>query len=502
MTTTLIDEFKTKLGEIQDVHAALGLLSWDQEVYMPPKAAFARGKQLATLSALAHRMFTSDDFGHLLARLARGENGASGDDAALISETRYDYDRATKLPEGFVQRFAEARSAAYESWVGARKESDFKVFLPHIERIVALNKEKAEYMGYDDSPYDALLEEYERGMTTAKLRPLFADLAEKQSALVDRITKAAYQPDTAWMQQQWDTETQWQFTLQVLGDMGYDFEAGRQDKSVHPFTTSFDVQDVRVTTRVSEDDPFEALTGAVHEGGHALYEQGFRESDRRTPLASAPSLGIHESQSRLWENIIGRSRPFWKHYGPKLRECFPDQLKDVADDQIYEAINRVAPSFIRVEADECTYNLHIILRFELEVDLIEDRLKPKDVPDAWNAKVKEYLGLDVPNDALGCLQDIHWSHGSMGYFPTYALGNLYSAQLFEQIHKDIPDLWERVETGDFTSLLDWLRERVHQFGRRKQAVEIVRDATGKEPSAAPFLAYLEEKYGALYRLDD
>lgn len=495
-----MDEFRTRIGEISDLRATIALLQWDQEVYMPPKAAPARGFQLATLSALAHRLFTDPELGRLLHELRDRGDALGADDAKLVSETLYDYERAVKLPESFVHEFAQEQSRAYEAWVKARKASYWSAFRPHLEKLLGLLRQKADLLGYEGSPYNALLEDYERGMTAEQLRPLFRDLAARQSDLVDRVAKSPEQPDTAWLDRDWDVDRQWALTLRVLEDMGYDFEAGRQDKSVHPFTTNFDIQDVRVTTRVNPKELFSALTGSMHEGGHALYEQGFALDDRRTPLAQAPSLGIHESQSRMWENMIGRSLPFWRRYAPVLRDHFPDALASVTPEMIYRAINKVEPSFIRVEADECTYNLHIILRFELEVALLEGDMAVADVPEAWNAKMRKYLGIVPPDDARGCLQDIHWSHGYFGYFPTYALGNLYASQLFERILEDLPDLWTRVEAGEFAPLLGWLREHVHRYGRRRTAVEIIEQATGRAPTAEPYLRYLETKYGELYKL--
>ncbi len=497
-TTERLTELRRILAEVSDIQDATALLHWDQETYMPPKGAQGRGEQLATLASIAHRAFTDERVGSLLAEL--GGADLDPDDAKLVEVVQYDYDRATKLPEAFVNTFTKETSEALEVWARARKESNFTIFQPKLERLLELLKEKAELCGYAESPYDALLEEFEPGMTAGQLRPIFSDLATRQSALVERIVASGNQPDTAWTRAEWDEDSQWTFTLNVLRDIGYDFDAGRQDKSVHPFTTDFGMNDVRVTTRVDTHDLFSALTGSVHEGGHALYEQGQNPADRRTPLAEGTSLGMHESQSRMWENIIGRSQPFWRHYAPILRDRFPGRLQNVTAEQMYAAINQVEPSFIRVEADECTYNLHIIIRFEIEVDLMEGRLAVADIPEAWNAKVKAYLGLDVEDDAHGCLQDIHWSHGAIGYFPTYALGNLYAAQLFETIEESIPDLWANVESGRFAPLLDWLRDNVHRHGRRKKALEILRDATGKEPSSEPFMRYLEKKYGALYGL--
>ena len=487
-----------KLGEIADIRHTLALLQWDQEVCMPQKGAFARGLQLATLAGLEHRLFTDAEMRLLVDALRERIDSLSPEQAALVRETAHDLDRAVKIPESLVRLFAEAQSRAYEEWVEARRTSDFHRFQPHLRTMVDLSREKAEFLGYEESPYDALLDEYERGMTASKLRPVFDALAVRQTALVARIAESPHQPGVSWLDQHWQEPAQLALCEQVLRDMGYDFGAGRQDMSVHPFTTTFDVQDVRITTRINPRDFLSALSSSIHEGGHALYEQGLPMDFRRTPLADAPSLGIHESQSRFWENIIGRSHPFFRRYLPLLRKVFPGQLEQVSSADLYRAANRVAPSFIRVDADECTYNLHVILRFEIETALMEGSIRAEHVPELWNSKMKVYLGVDVPDDAHGCLQDIHWAHGSFGYFPTYALGNLYSAQLMEQARLDLPDFWKTVEQGDFSELLAWLRDRVHRHGRMKNAAQIIEAVTGRPLSPEPFLRYLEEKYAVLY----
>ena len=488
------------LGQVEDLDAAAALLEWDQETCMPPKGAEARGLQLATVKGLSHRIFTARKLGSLLARLQDVREQLDPDDAKLVDETLYDYERARRLPESFVKEFAEEQSKAFHTWLKARKQSDFALFRPHLEKLVGLSRHRADLLGYEGLRYNALLEDYERGARAEDLRGLFATLAGRQGEIVRRIAQAHTQADPSWLNQQWDEEAQWAVSIRVLKDMGYDLEAGRQDKSAHPFTTRVHLNDVRITTRTHKDQLFSGLLASLHEGGHALYEQGFLPKDARTTLAQGSSLGMHESQSRMWENIVGRSRPFWRHYLPLLREQFPGQLAGVAAEEIYQAVNQVKPSLIRVEADECTYNLHIVIRFEIEVDLLEGNLAVADVPRVWNEKMKAYLGLDVPDDAQGCLQDVHWSHGAFGYFPTYALGNLYATQIFEAMLKDLADLWQQVENGSFLSMREWLREHVHRLGRRKTTPELIREISGVAPNAEPYLRYLDAKYGSPHGL--
>jgi len=497
---TELFNLREKLGEISDLDSSLALLSWDQQTYMPPKGAAARGRQRATISALAHRMLTSAEMGERLQRLNERRDELSDGDRALVDVAIYDYKRTVCLPEDFVEELTMAQSSGYEAWVASRKDNAFSSFLPYLEKLIDLAKRKAEYHGYEGSSYNALLEDFERGMTAEQLDSIFGELSLRQSNLVEKITTSSNQPDITWLERKWPEQPQLDFTLLVLRDMGFDFEAGRQDLAAHPFTTSISLRDIRLTTRISRDEPFSCLTGSMHEGGHGFYEQGFKESDARTPLAKGVSLGIHESQSRTWENIIGRSQPFWRYYTPLFLKYLDAGPAKISADQIFRAINHVRPSLIRVEADECTYNLHIILRYEIERALLEGKMAAREIPEAWNARMKELLDIDVPDDASGCLQDIHWSMGMFGYFPTYALGNIYAAQLFEQIEKDLPNLWAEVEAGQFTGLLGWLRRNVHVHGRRKLAPQIVYDSTGSEPSSKPYLQYLEAKYSKLYSL--
>jgi carboxypeptidase Taq len=495
-----IRQLREMLGSVADIRSALALLEWDQETHMPPRGGGARASQIATVSAIAHREFTNPALGDALNRLHEKAADIDPDDAILVAETLYDYNRARRLPERFVQELAHEQSRAFHAWVKARAESNWPQFQPHLEKIVGLLRQKAELLGYQGSPYNALLDDFERGMTAEQLLDIFNGLGARQSALVKEIADTGRQPDGAWLDQNWHEHAQWEFTMLVLKDLGFNLDAGRQDKSAHPFTTTIDIADVRITTRIDTQNPFKALAGSIHEFGHALYEQNFLEKDRRTPLANAPSLGLHESQSRGWENIIGRSLPFWTHYAPLLQQQFPGHLNDVTPQQIYRVVNRVEPSLIRVDADECTYNLHIILRFEIEAALIEGKMNVAEIPEAWNAKVNQYLGIDVPDDARGCLQDVHWAHAAIGYFPSYALGNLYAAQMFEVIQRDLPGLWDNVQKAEFAPLREWLRTHVHVHGRRKTARQLVKQISGKEPASEPYLSYLETKYRNLYGL--
>jgi len=494
-----VKKLRGMLGRIADIRSALALLEWDQETYMPPKGGDARASQIATVSAIAHREFTNPELGDLLNELQQ-QGSLDPDDDFLLAETLYDYERARKLPEPFVEELAQTQSRAFQAWLKARAESAWPVFQPHLEKIVELLQLKANLLGYEGSPYNALIEDFERGMTAEKLGAIFNELGGRQSNLVKEIADTGRRPDLVWLNQRWHEQAQWDFTMLVLADLGFDLEAGRQDKSPHPFTTTIDIADVRITTRIDPRDPFKVISSSIHEFGHALYEMNFQQKDRRTPLANAPSLGLHESQSRGWENLIGRSLPFWKHYTPLLQQHFPGHLNQITPEQVYRVVNLVEPSLIRVDADECTYNLHIIMRFEIEQALIEGKMKVADIPEAWNEKMKRYLCVDVPDDARGCLQDVHWAHAAMGYFPSYALGNLYASQIFEIVQRDIPNLWEAVEEADFEPLRDWLREHIHKHGRRKTATQFVRDISGKQPSSEPYLKYLETKYSKLYGL--
>ncbi|PSQ76071.1 MAG: carboxypeptidase [Bacteroidetes bacterium QH_7_62_13] len=496
-----LSDLRDHLAPVEDLKAAAAVLAWDQETYMPDGGAEARAQQLSTLQSMAHERFASDETGTLLDRAADAveTDDPLDDDAALVRVTRRDYDRAARVPSSLVAELSAATSRAKQAWKQARTEDDFSLFAPHLETLVDLSVEKAEAIGYDDEPYDALLEEFEPGLSTAEVASTFEALREDLVPLVDAIADAP-QLDDEVLRRSYPQPKQKAFGERVLDDLGYDFDRGRQDVSAHPFTTSFSPGDVRITTRYDESYLPSAFFSMIHEGGHALYEQGIDPGLARTPLADGASLGVHESQARLWENHVGRSRPFWRHYFPKLQDTFPEALDDVGLDTFYRAVNRVEPSLIRVEADEVTYNLHVMLRFELERGLIDGSVAVNDLPTLWNEAMDDSLGVVPDTDADGVLQDVHWSMGSFGYFPTYTLGTLTAAQLMEAIEDDVPGLHDRIADGQFGPLLDWLRTRVHRHGQKLEAPDLLARVTGEALSAEPWLRYANDKFGALYDL--
>ncbi len=494
-----LDQLKELLGEIADLNAAAAVLGWDQNTYMPPGGAEARGHQLATLSKIAHLKFTSPETGKLIEEIQKEGLDPDSDDAALVRVVAREYEKATRVPPEFVAEFAQVTSRAHEAWVEAKGKSDFSIFRPHLEKIVELTRQYITFFPPADHPYDILLDNYEPGMKTAEVKEIFDQLRPRQVELIRAISQRP-QVDDSFLHLDYEKQKQWDFGVEVITRFGYDWKRGRQDESPHPFTTSFSIHDVRITTRFLPKDGVSALFSTMHEAGHALYEQGIDPAYERTPLASGASLAIHESQSRMWENLVGRSLPFWEHFYPRFRELFPVQLGNVDLMTFYKGINKVQPSLIRVEADEATYNLHIMLRLEIEIALVEGNLQVKDLPEYWNTKMQEYLGLTPPNDAQGVLQDIHWSMGSIGYFSTYALGNLISVQLWEKIHQDIPDLDDQIRRGEFGALLSWLREKIHRHGRKYEPQQLVQRVTGSKITPEPYLRYLRQKFGAIYQL--
>jgi carboxypeptidase Taq len=490
----------TILAEVTDLSRAAAVLEWDQETYMPPGGVTARSDQLSTLLRLSHIRLVSEDVGRLLGELEEETADQPFDsyEASLVRVTRRDYEQERKLPPELVSEAARAGSTARPLWETARREADFKLFAPALKRNVELNRRIADALGYEDRPYDALLDRYEPGMTTDQLEAIFAELKRAIVPLIGDVARHTDAVDDRVLYRGFDPAIQVRYALDLVTKLGYDLERGRQDISTHPFSTSFGPGDVRITTRVSRDFFNECLFGSIHESGHAMYNQGIDDDIDRTPLWGGASPGVHESQSRLWENLVGRSHPFWKHFFPSLRSAFPEPLRGVDDETFFRAVNKSYPSLIRVEADEVTYNMHVLLRFELENEMLEGKLTVGDLPEAWNERVKAYLGINVPNDREGVLQDIHWSYVSFGVFPGYTLGNLIGAQLMEKIRADIPDLDARVERGEFASLLGWLRKNVHRHGRKFTPNELLERATGRPLTAAPWIAYVQNKFGALY----
>lgn len=497
-----VQALTARLADVLNLNYASALLGWDQQTYMPSGGANARAEQLATLSKLAHELFVAGETGRLIedAEAAVKDLDADSDDAALVRVIRHDFDIQTKLPTSLVTDLARTTTLAHEVWAKARAENDFASFAPTLEKIYDLMRQKAEALGYKERPYDALLDEYEPGMKTGDVETLFAGLREDLVPFVAAIFERLDRVDASTLHRQYDVDRQAEFGLAVIKQLGYDMTRGRQDKAVHPFTTGFSINDVRITTRYYPDYLPTALFGSIHETGHALYEQGCAQKYEGTALAGGVSLGVHESQSRLWENIVGRSRGFWTYYYPMLQATFPQQLGGVSAGEFYRMVNAVSRSLIRVEADEVTYNLHIMLRFELENDLLEGKLAVKDAPAAWNAKMEQYMGIVPPTDTQGILQDVHWSSGLVGYFPTYSLGNFLSVQYWDQAVQDVPAIPAQIEQGNFEPLLTWLRENIHQYGRKYWPQELTRRVTGEQIQTRSFVRYLKNKYTAIYDL--
>lgn len=503
-----LQELRQRLAEISDLSSAAGLLGWDQQTMMPERANPQRAEQLGTLSGIVHERFTDDAIGRLLGQL-EGEEEAlrsadpDSDDAALIRVTRRDWEKARRVPGELAVEIARAGALGHQAWVEARERSDYASFLPFLERNVELKQRYVALFDDDgfDEPYDVLLDDYEEGMKTAEVASLFRELRAQLVPLIAEIARNGDAVDAAPLHGSFEPARQRQLVRGVLERLGWSPDGWRLDEAAHPFATSFGPTDVRLTTRYDSGYVGMALYGAIHEMGHGLYEAGVAPALARTPLAEGASLGLHESQSRLWENVVGRGRPFAGFLHGELRRVFPDRFGDVEAEAFYRAVNKVQPSLIRVEADEATYGLHIILRFELEQEMIAGTIALKDLPEAWNARMKEYLGVDVPDDAHGVLQDVHWAAGEIGYFSTYALGNLIAAQLWERARVDLPDLDAALAAGDGAPLREWLGERLHRHGRKFPPKELVARIVGGPIAVQPFADYLRAKLTPLYGLD-
>lgn len=492
----LYEEYVGIMQKAADFNNAAAVLGWDQEVFMPPKGFGFRGRQLATLTAHAHELLTAAPFGELLQELCSA-NDLIEDESANVRLSYEDYQKNTKLSASFVEKLSEQTSKCYAAWIDARRKNDFNIFQPSLQEMIVLKRQQADLYGYAEHPYNALLDEYEKGATVQLLDKVFDTVKNELPLLLARINSCKQVDDSLFLQH-FNKQEQFDFTIAVLQKMGYDFEAGRQDFSEHPFSTSFAPTDARITTRVNENDLSSIIWSSIHEGGHALYEQGLPTTQYGLPLGAAVSLSIHESQSRLWENCVGRSVAFWQYFYPLLQQKFPQQLSTFSVEYFYKAANKVTPSLIRTEADELTYHFHVMIRYEIEKELIAGNLNTNNLAQVWNDYYQEYLGVVSSDDLHGVLQDVHWSHGSFGYFPTYSLGSFYAAQFFEAAMNTIPDLSTNIEFGNYQQLVLWLRENVHRHGRKHNSEELCHRITGKGLDFNAFLKYAQAKYSGIY----
>lgn len=486
------------MRRLADVRNANAVLQWDQETNLPPKGAAFRGQQISTLSEISHQLFSDEELGKILEDLMSRED-LSKPQKRNVELSYEDYVKNKKYTSQFVRALSEQTNKTFHSWIEARRKNSFTIYEKDLAALVALKKEEASILGYEHHPYNALLNEFEKGCTIELLDRTFTHLLP---TLQDLVLKISEKPpiDDSFLLQHFPRQQQWEWGMELIRKLNFDFEAGRQDISEHPFSTSFNRNDVRITTRVDENDFGNMTWSCIHEAGHALYEQGLPEDQYGLPLGEACSYSIHESQSRLWENNVGRSRNFWEHYYPELQKFFPSQLEKVNLDQFYKGINKVQPSFIRTEADEITYHFHVYIRYELEKSLLDNSIRTEDIPSFWNEQYKKLLGITVPDDKKGCLQDVHWSHGSFGYFPTYSLGSFYAAQFHTAARLQLKTVDHEIKTGNTGTLLKWLREKVHRHGRYYTSEELCREISGSTLEVSYFLNYLLDKYVSIYNL--
>ena len=480
---------------------SIAVLYWDQETYMPDSAVEERSEQVSLLEGILHEKLIDDKWGELFSRLSVNDKSVpesfSSLDQAFLRESYRRYKRKIKLPVGLVTDFSAEVSIAQSKWVKAKKDNNYSLFSPHLNKLINYSREIADLVGYDEHPYDALLDEYEPWMKTSEVKAVFDKFEPGLRSLIERI-KDAPQIDSSFLNQPYPVELQDQFGKKLQKGMGYDFERGRLDVTSHPFSTTLGYNDVRVTTRYNENDLLSGLFGNIHEAGHGQYEQGFGKDLRGSLLADGTSMGIHESQSRFWENIIGRDINYWAHNYPELVKIFPEQLQNVSLTEFYKAVNKVEPSLIRIEADEVTYSMHVIMRFRLELALISGDLSVNDLPDAWAAESEKLLGIKPETFSEGLLQDIHWSAGLYGYFPTYALGNLYGAQFTNIMRDDIKDFDLCLITGELLPIKNWLHDKIHKYGSSVSATDLIRNISGESLNSDYFLKYLEKKYRTIY----
>ncbi len=497
-----LKELKERVGEINDLQSAANVLAWDLYTYMPPKGAPARSRQRATLRRLAHEKLTDPALGQLLEDLRSYEESLpyDHDDAALIRVTRRQYERAINIPASLMAEMSSHAAVSFEAWTKARPANDFSAVQENLEKTLELSRQLSSLFPEAEHVIDPLIAERDYGMTAAKIKPLFSQLRKELVALLQEV-KEQPQIDDSCLHQHFPEEKQEAFGLEVIRHFGFDFERGRQDRTYHPFMIKFSIGDVRITTRFNENNLGEALFSTMHEAGHGMYEMGINPAYERTPLARGTSSGVHESQSRLWENLVGRSKDFWTYFYPRLQEVFPEQLGSVSLDTFYQAINKVQPSLIRTAADELTYNLHVIIRFDLEMALLEGKLAVRDLPEAWRERYKTDLGIAPPNDTDGVLQDIHWFFGTIGgMFQGYTLGNIMGAQFFDAALKAHPEIPSEIQKGQFHTLHQWLKENIYQHGSKYTASELMERVTGGPINIDPYIQYLRKKYGELYQL--
>lgn len=480
---------------ISDIGAATAVLNWDQETYMPHGGSATRAEQISTLSTLMHQLLTGEKASSLAQQLKHDQVTENN---ALMRLFVEEHEKAVKLPEDLVKRVSKAQALGQDIWKEARSKKDFSIFAPILDELLTLKREEAECRGYEDNRYDALLHIFEPGATVHHLNPVFDKLRDATSVILKAIEPVSHIVNDRPMRQFFPGSSQMEFSTFIAGKMGFDFTRGRMDLTAHPFCTSFTQNDVRLTTRINEHDLSSCLYGVIHETGHGLYEQGFPSEYARTFAAEGASIGMHESQSLLWETIITRTEEFWEFAMPHFASYFPEQAKGINARDMYHAVNTIMPSFIRVEADEITYNMHIILRFEIERDLINGVLATKDIPEAWNAKMKQYLDIVPSNDAMGCLQDVHWSFGGFGYFPSYTLGKLYAAMEWKKIQEVMPNVHQDIANGEFSKILSWLRTNIHSHGKTATPGDIIKGVTGNALSEEEFVRYAYKKVSSVY----
>jgi len=506
MTTTRLEQkltlFKDYLKKMKSYEEAVGLIYWDMRTGAPKKGIPARSEVVGVLSGELFKMSVSDEMGEMLAYFTESDHFSelSPIDQRIVMECKKEYDRSKRIPPQKYQEYVVLTSQAESVWEDAKHEADYAKFQPYLEKIVATNLEFIELWGYEGHKYNTLLDMYEPGMTVHKLDQVFGALREKVVPLLTAIQASPHKPVTDFLRQTFDKEQQKKFSLFILQQMGYDFNAGRLDETVHPFATGLNPGDVRITTRYLPDDVNSALFGTIHEGGHALYEQNISPDLIGTPLCTGTSMGIHESQSRFWENMIGRSRPFWNRYYSDLQATYPGQFDGVPVADFYRATNEVKPSLIRIEADELTYNLHIMVRYEIEKELFNETIRVSDLPEVWNEKYRDYLGVVPAHNGEGVLQDVHWAGGAFGYFPSYALGNMYAAQMMRTIRKELPNFDSLVEAGNLMPVKDWLADKVYRHGKALTPTEIITSVTGEELNPDYLVQYFQDKFGDIYKL--